>query len=158
MAVMSFLKNTSIDSKPFNIHIDFQLTISNWCIDNVPKSINTCNSQRVSKGHSLVFQISMNLVLVFLFQKAQKGIVEEIKHDHVKILILKNHKICSMFNTFITNKSQSTLILGYFIINLKTKLIISYEQINTINNCKGGLHIRYNLTTTKRHYRISYMY
>lgn len=35
----------------------------------------------------------MNLVLVLLFQKAQKGIVEEIKHDHVKILILKKQDL-----------------------------------------------------------------
>ena len=49
-----------------------------------------------------------------------------------------------MFNAFITNISQKTLMLGYFVTNLQTKLTISCEKTNTFNDSKGSLHIRYN--------------
>ena len=72
---MPFLKRTSIDSKPFSVHIDFQVTISNWCIDNVPKSFKTND---ILLFLLLFFWFFMSLVLILLFQKAQIVIVEEI--------------------------------------------------------------------------------
>ena len=134
MDMISFLKENGINKKHIIIYIDFQVTISKWCIVH---AIQNLSSQLISEirsnlahefssEHFWVFHFFMRLVLVLFFQEALGSIVDKkIYYDHVKILKLENYETCSMLNVLIINNSQMTLLLGHFIIILQTKLIIS---------------------------------
>lgn len=104
MTMMPFLKETIINSKPINIHIDFQRTFSNWCIGNAP---NPLDINDFSSAYSLFFTSCifkrtlfsfsfMSLVLILLFQHKVASLIRRFNMITQRFWNWRT-KRCSMF-------------------------------------------------------------